>query len=231
MRSDIEARLSLLGALRLAGFRADGVRFFDNDVARTRRSFRQVLPMMLMGFIALALLRPISIDSGEDASRWVMAFTATNAERGSDLGYWIVMNMAAQIVKWAGFLVLAYELMKVMGHGQHIHRFIQIFNWMLVVRMTAILAPLLLTVIGLITLTSAHMTVIAISWLLITYQFFAYRVALNIPWHLTLSLVMIETIMSVFIGGITLGILHAGAVDQATLQSEVTLTAPSGSSP
>lgn len=211
MRPDIEARISLLGALRLAGFRADGLGFFDNQLDRARRSFRQVLPMMLMGFIAIAMLRPISIENADDVTQWMMAFNATSAERGSDLGYWLIMNIAAQIVKWAAFLALTYELLRVMEHDQHFNRFIQVFNWMLVVRLTLILAPLMLHFIGLMSLGSAHLTVVAISWLIIVYQYYGYKQALDIPWHLACALVLIETVMSVFIGGITLGILHADA--------------------
>ena len=60
MYRDAEPRLSLLGALRLAGFKADGVQFFKGTNAAARRSFLQVLPLMLMGFIALAMLRPLT---------------------------------------------------------------------------------------------------------------------------------------------------------------------------
>ncbi|MEO0391624.1 MAG: hypothetical protein AAF213_00090 [Pseudomonadota bacterium] len=210
MRRDIEARSSLLGALRLAGFRADGLAFFDNSPSRARRSFRQVIPLMLMGFIAMAMLRPVSVTGADGTAEYVMAFTALASERGSSMGFWIAMNMLAQILKWAAFLVLAFEVMRLMDQAKYFYRFVQVFNWMLVVRMMVILAPLLLVVTGMISLPAGHSAVIAVSWLALGYQWYGYRVALAIPGSLALSLILIETIMSVFISGIALGMLKQG---------------------
>jgi hypothetical protein len=203
MRPAAEARLCLLGALRLAGFRADGIRAFANNLDAAKRSFRQVMPFMLMGFIALAMLRPTML-SGKTM---MMAFAATDAQRGSSLGFWITLHVLAQIIKWAGFLALTREVLRLMGHDKYFPRFIQVFNWMLVVRLMVLLFPLLAVLLGLMSVDGARLTIIGVSWGVMTYQWFGYRTALEVPGSLALALVLIETILTVFVGGITLGML------------------------
>ncbi|MAJ64999.1 MAG: hypothetical protein CL558_14505 [Alphaproteobacteria bacterium] len=209
MYRDAEPRLSLLGALRLAGFKADGVQFFKGTDAAARRSFLQVLPLMLMGFIALAMLRPLT-PFGADPDTFIMAFTATEAERGSHMAHWIGVNLLAQIVKWTLFLVVVREIMRIMEHGRYFSRFVQVFNWMLVVRMMVVLLPLFLNLIGLVTLDAARIAVITVSWMLLVYQWFGYRTALQIHWSLALALIVLETILSIMIGGFALGALRQG---------------------
>jgi hypothetical protein len=209
MNRDAEPRLCLLGALRLAGFKSDGIAFFKGTKAAARRSFRQVLPLILMGFIALAMLRPITALEG-DTEGLMMAFTATDIERGSHLGHWITTNLLAQILKWSLFLVVVRELMVVMGHGRHFARFVQVFNWMLVVRLMLILLPLFLSLLGLISIDGARLAVITVSWMALAYQWFGYRAALDIPPSLAMALIFIETIMSIMIGGFALGALRQG---------------------
>ncbi|MBV6633702.1 MAG: hypothetical protein KI792_11810 [Alphaproteobacteria bacterium] len=208
MQHDGEARLSLLGALRLLRFKSDGIGLFSGTPEAARRSFRQTLPLLLMGMIALAMLRPVDIAPvTASEAELVLAFTATEAARGTHLGHWIGTWIAAELMKWFGFLVAVHALMRVMDHGTHFPRFVQVFNWMMVVRLMVLLVPQFLVLAGVFALEEGRGGVVIVYFLALAYQWFGYRTALEIPGSLAIALIIVETVMSVYIGSYAYSIL------------------------
>jgi hypothetical protein len=170
-------------ALLLARGRADGVQLLADDMAEARRSFWAAL-ICLPAFVCLRLLD------------WRTGALPSQA------AHVFALDLLSYAIGWAGFALLSWRLVNVMGLAARWPRCIAMWNWCNVVQY------LLLVVFGIPGLLGAPAPIdeaaqlFALCWAL-WLEWFAFRLTLGIGAVPAAGLVALDVAIGIVLSGIT----------------------------
>lgn len=185
---------ALQGALRLALFDKSGIQAFSGNAASALDSFRLawvILPM-------LAAVAWLQAQPGPEGYAYLheMGLPDGLATRVA------VLNVLGDLILWAGFLVVVQIFARQMGKAHFFPRFVEVYNWVLFIRLIVMSSALMLGWLGFVSLETAVFSALIIGFGLLVYQWFAYRVALDIEGALALSLLVFEIMMAFTMAGL-----------------------------
>ncbi len=187
MISTREIVYSVYGAWRLARLDRGGMRHFDISLEGYWRSFFAAL-IVAPAHIALVLIEG---GPGAEESEW--------------LGFWLVKAIA-YAAGWTAWPLVMFYIAKAIDREPAYLGYIVAYNWAQIVAaglffLVAIVATTMLPA------GAVEATFFLTTMLLLAYQWFIARAALDIGGGLAAGLVILDLVVSVMIGGIALTLI------------------------
>jgi len=175
-----EMAFALFGALRLALMDSSGLGFFDPGAAAAIRSFTAAL-LVLPAYVVLVLLQ--LPEEGGTAS-WPV---------------FVVVEAIAYVCSWTAYALVMDELSRLSGRSARYPIFLSVYNWSSVVQMMVYLPVFTLSQSGLLPADVGDTVVFAAILMVMVYQWFLTRVALEVSGVIAAGLVLVDFLLSVLI--------------------------------
>lgn len=179
----------LFGAWRLAHLDQSGMSYFDDSVEGFWKSFFAAA-LVAPGYVILIVLEP----------------SATNTSAGA-LRLFLI-HLLTYSMSWTVFPVIVHPICQAIDRDAAYVRFIVAFNWAKVVQMAVYLPVVIIVWLGILSEALASLLNGGVYMLLLGYQWFVTRTALDIrPWPAT-GLVALDFIISVILSVLAVGMLR-----------------------
>ncbi|MBF0561324.1 MAG: hypothetical protein HQL37_04750 [Alphaproteobacteria bacterium] len=172
-----EVSRALFGVWRLARLDAGGFAWFDTSLQGVRRSFQVAY-----------LVAPIYLMES------VLAFpehaTLANVVR------FAILRVLAYVILWTAWPVLLFELARILGCGTHYARYLVAYNWFRMVEASFLIPVILLQRLPFVPGTTVETVILALTVLLIVYNWFIARVGLGLTGTAAFAMVVIDLLLS-----------------------------------
>jgi len=186
-----DAASALTGAWHLARFDARGMDYFAGTPDSAWRSFATAL-VVIPAYLGLALVR--FSDQLEQAS----------------LVRFVSLEMLSFIVSWVGYALAMYHFTRFLEREQRYPAFLEAYNWSAVVQLVIYLPTALLGELELLPEGLDQGLAFAVTIMVMVYQWFVTRTALELPGSTALGLMLLDFIVSAFVSGIANDMLCGG---------------------
>jgi hypothetical protein len=179
----------LYGAWRLALLDRGGLVYFDRSVEGFWKSF------FAAALIAPAYLALVAIDV---------------SERGTSAGALrlLIVFMSAYVLRWSVYPLVTHAICQAIGRESAYIGFIVAFNWSQVLQMVVYLPIILFGVLGLIPEGVSAWLHVLIYSLILAYQWFVTRTALDIAPLAAVGFVALDLMLSIVITGMADGMVR-----------------------
>ncbi|MEI8393908.1 MAG: hypothetical protein WCF85_04170 [Rhodospirillaceae bacterium] len=177
-----EILFSLYGTWRLALMEASGLEFFDRSVAGAMRSFFAAI-LVLPAYILLLYIR---LRSDDVSTAWSALF---------------LVEGSAYVISWCSYALIMSEISRFLDCSEKYPGFLCAYNWSSVLQMMVYLPAILISESGVVSPDAGSAIVFVATMIVLTYQWFITRVALDLTAYNALGLVMLDLVLSVFISG------------------------------
>ncbi len=179
----------IYGAWRLARLDRGGLVYFDRSVDGFWKSF------FAAALIAPAYLALVAIDLGERE-------TSAGALR------LIIVHASAYALGWTVYPVVTRAVCQAIGRDSAYISFIVAFNWSQVIQMIVYLPIIVLGAIGLIPEGATALLHVFVYSLILAYQWFVTRTALDIRPLAAVGFVALDLVISIVITGMADGMVR-----------------------
>lgn len=183
-----EVASSLFGAWRLALMDAKGMEYFDRSVAGAIRSFSAAV-IVAPAYLVLVLMR-----LGEDAGN-------------VSLGNFLLVESIAYVISWTAYPLIMDDMSRILDCNPRYPAFLSAYNWSAVLQMLVYLPAVALSESGILMPAFGDTLVFAATLVVLTYQWFVTRTALDVSGFIAAGLVILDLVLSVFISGAADGML------------------------
>lgn len=182
-----EAVAGVLGAWRLAHFKADGLRFMDTSRRGALRSFWAAA-------LALPAVLPLTI----------MRLTYF-PPRADELQV-ILVEIIGYVIGWTAFPVLAQVAARIAEREHFYSRVVAAYNWTSLLQICALLLTAPLTLSGFLPTGLDALIELIVRGALLAYLAFTIKVSLDVSWPAAIGLAVVEFLLglSVFRTMVTL---------------------------
>ncbi len=181
-----EVVFGLYGAWRLARLDRGGMSYFDGSIDGFWKSF-YAAAFVAPGYIILVLLDTTIQSASAGGVRAVLIHALTYS------------------LSWTVYPVVVHPIVQAMGREAAYTKFIVAFNWAKVVQMALYLPVIGIATAGIVPSGAANLLSAAMYILLLGYQWFVTRAALDIGARAATGLVALD-----FVVGVVLSVLAAG---------------------
>lgn len=179
----------LYGAWRLARLDRAGMAFFDQSVEGFWKSF----------FAAVLVAPGYAI---------LMIFDATEQDAQAGLLRLLLIHLCAYSLSWTVYPVMVHQICASIGRQPAFIGFIVAFNWAKVIQMAAYLPVVGIVASGVLPVGAALMLNGLVYSLLLGYQWFVTRTALDITSLGAVGFVALDLVIGVMINAIALGMIR-----------------------
>lgn len=190
MINGAEAIRSLYGAYRLARLDPRGLEFLDQSHEGALRSFWAAV-IVLPVFLPLILLRPDGVAT-------------------TGIARLLLVEGVSYVISWTAFPVLMVHVAALLGRQTRYAAFVSAYNW------SGAASALVMSPVALAsTLAPSEplaLLQLAVMALLLGYEWFVTRTVLGVGGGIAAGLVFADLILSLYIRGVTDGLLQTGAV-------------------
>lgn len=180
---------SLYGAWRLARVDRGGLTYFDASVAGFWKSFFAAA-LVAPGYLVLVLLDPAA---GESAAGFLRI---------------AVIHILTYSLSWTVYPVLVHPICQAMGREPAYIGFIVAFNWIKVIQMAAYIPVVAIVAGEILPKGPSDLLNTAVYVLLLAYQWFVTRAALDVRPLAAAGLVVLDFVIGVIISVLALGMLR-----------------------
>lgn len=182
-----EVAAGVLGAWRLAHFKADGLRFMDTSRRGALRSFWAAA-------IAIPVMIPLTIMR--------LAYFPPRADEVQV----VLVEAIGYAIGWTAFPVLAQVAARVAEREHFYPRLVAAYNWTSLLQICALLITAPLTLSGFLPTGLDALVELVVRGALLAYLAFTIRVALDVSWPAAIGLAVVEFLLglSVFRTMVTL---------------------------
>ncbi len=181
----------IYGALRLARLDAGAMSYFERTPAGFWKSF----------FAAVIVAPGFAIIIAYELSRIVPGIEA------GALRVFLV-QIVAYVLGWAAFPVLVHQICEATGRGEAYIGYIVAYNWSKVIQIAVFLPVIGLIALGAPGADGGWMLRLAVSFLILFYQWFITRTALAVTAMGAVGYVVLDFVIDLTIRMITLSMLH-----------------------
>ena len=183
-----EVLACLYGSWRLALFDPSGLACFPTGVAAAARSFW-----------AAALLAPayallVTMRLGDDAGQ-------------ISLAQLLVVEVIAYVISWTAYPLLMDDMSRILDCSGRYPIFLPVYNWSAVLQMAVYLPAVALGESGLLSPEMSETVGVMSTVVVMVYQWFVTRVALEVSNFTATGLVILDLVLSMFISGLADGML------------------------
>lgn len=185
MVSGLELVRAVYGALLLARFDRDGLRYFEDTIEAFWRSFTAAI-VVAPGFAILILLGHLADPPGAGPLRIV------------------IVEVIAYVLSWVAYPLAMVYVTRAIDRDEEYFRYIVAYNWAHIVQMALILLGVLISAIGLVEGGAAKVLSFGIDLAILVYAGYIARAALNIAVGGAVGIVIFDLILSQFIRVIAL---------------------------
>lgn len=180
MSTTRETAYSIFGVYRLARLDRSGMTYLDTTPEGALRSFRAAL-IVLPGYVVLVLLRLWEYLGGVSLPRFVVVQT---------LDY---------IVTWTAFAFLMYHVSRMLDRDTEYPAFLCAYNWSQVILVGLFVPILLISRFAFLPPGVGGGLLLIANMLILIYQWFIARTALNIGGGAAAGIVVLDMVISVVI--------------------------------
>ncbi len=179
---------AVTGAWRLARGDRTGVTLIDRSPDGALRSFRAAA-VVAPGYLVLLALR---LDPGAAAG-----------------GIWplLLVETIAYVISWTAFPVVMIDLARLFDRFERYPDFVAIYNWGAVVQAMVYIPVIVCADLGLVPPPLGGVAVLVVTAVVIGYQWYILRVALDLPPATTAALVVLDLVLAVFIAAAADGLV------------------------
>ena len=181
----------IYGALRLARLDAGAMSYFERTPAGFWKSF----------FAAVIVAPGFAI---------IIAYELSQVELGIEAGALRVflVETLAYVLGWAAFPVLVHQICEATGKREAYIGYIVAFNWSKVIQMAVLLPSIALIALGAPAGDGGWLLRLAVSFLILFYEWFITRTALGVTAMGAVGFVVLDFVIDLIIHMITLGMLR-----------------------
>ncbi|HYD32290.1 MAG TPA: hypothetical protein VEB64_15720 [Azospirillaceae bacterium] len=178
-----EAAVSIFGAWRLALFDPGGMLFLDRTPEGALRSF-YAAALVLPGYIFLLA-----------AHQW-------DGFSQVPLLPLVLVQGIAYVVRWSAYALVMYHIAQYLGRGAQYPGFLAAYNWSAVIQVIALVVVMVPVAGNLFPGDLGEAALFVVSMMMLVYQWFITRTALEVGGFMAFSLVLLDLILTEMISGI-----------------------------
>ncbi|MGE0723756.1 MAG: hypothetical protein AB7O45_05250 [Alphaproteobacteria bacterium] len=170
------------GAWRLACRDASGLRAFDPTLEAFWRSF-----------FAAVVVAPFYV--------LMLALRDLPAEPRGGLAVMALVEAIGYVANWVAFPLVMAHVSRLIGRERHYLVFVQAFNWSAVIQVVMLLAGSLIAAADLLPSALAQGIVIGVTLLVLVYEWYIARVALELGGAGAAGIVALDLAIGIFLNG------------------------------
>ncbi len=179
----------IYGALRLARLDAGAMSYFERTPAGFWKSF----------FAAVIVAPGFAIIIGYELAQVELEAGALRI---------LVVELLAYLLGWAAFPVIVHQICEATGRRDAYIGYIVAFNWSKVIQMAVLLPSIALIALGVPSGDGGWLLRLAVSFLILFYEWFITRTALGVTAMGAVGFVVLDFVIDLIIHMITLGMLR-----------------------
>ena len=183
-----ETVYSIFGAYRLAMLDKTGLNYIDRSPEGAIRSFNAAL-IVLPAYAVLVVLRLWDVLPDVSLLRF------------------ITVEGLAYVISWSAFPLVMFYISGLLDRSERYFDFLSAYNWSAVIQMGVYLPVVALADSGLMPAGVDEGLVLAVTMLVLMYQWFIARTTLDINGGSAAGVVLLDMILAVFITGVSDGML------------------------
>jgi hypothetical protein len=183
-----ETVYSIFGAYRLAMLDKTGLNYLDRSPEGAIRSFNAAL-IVLPAYAVLVVLRLWDVLPDVSLLRF------------------ITVEGLAYVISWSAFPLVMFYISGLLDRSERYFDFLSAYNWSAVIQMGVYLPVVALADSGLMPAGVDEGLVLAVTMLVLMYQWFIARTTLDINGGSAAGVVLLDMILAVFITGVSDGML------------------------
>ena len=183
-----EAVYSIFGAYRLAMLDKSGLSYMDRSPEGAIRSFNAAL-IVLPAYAVLVVLRLWDVLPDVSLLRFV------------------TVEGLAYVISWSAFPLVMFYISGLLDRSERYFDFLSAYNWSAVIQMGVYLPVVAVADSGLMPAGVDEGLVLAVTMLVLMYQWFIARTTLDINGGSAAGVVLLDMILAVFITGVSDGML------------------------
>jgi hypothetical protein len=183
-----EALYSIYGAWRLALLDRLGLNYLDKTPEGALRSFYAAL-LVLPAYAVLVVLRLWDVLADVSLLRFAS------------------VEGIAYVISWTAFPLAMYYVAGLLGRAERYFDFLSAYNWSSVIQMGIYLPVVAIADSGLLPAALGEGMVLVVTMLVLIYQWFIARTALDIGSGTAAGVVLLDMVLAVFITGTADGML------------------------
>jgi hypothetical protein len=183
-----ETVYSIFGAYRLAMLDKTGLNYLDRSPEGAIRSFNAAL-IVLPAYAVLVVLRLWDVLPDVSLLRF------------------ITVEGLAYVISWSAFPLVMFYISGLLDRSERYFDFLSAYNWSAVIQMGVYLPVVAVADSGLMPAGVDEGLVLAVTMLVLMYQWFIARTTLDINGGSAAGVVLLDMILAVFITGVSDGML------------------------
>ena len=183
-----ETVYSIFGAYRLAMLDKTGLSYLDRSPEGAIRSFNAAL-IVLPAYAVLVVLRLWDVLPDVSLLRF------------------ITVEGLAYVISWSAFPLVMFYISGLLDRSERYFDFLSAYNWSSVIQMGLYLPVVAIADSGLMPEGVGEGLVLAVTMLVLMYQWFIARTTLDINGGSAAGVVLLDMILAVFITGVSDGML------------------------
>lgn len=183
-----ETVYSIFGAYRLAMLDKTGLNYLDRSPEGAIRSFNAAL-IVLPAYAVLVVLRLWDVLPDVSLLRF------------------ITVEGLAYVISWSAFPLVMFYISGLLDRSERYFDFLSAYNWSAVIQMGVYLPVVAVADSGLMPTGVDEGLVLAVTMLVLMYQWFIARTTLDINGGSAAGVVLLDMILAVFITGVSDGML------------------------